>query len=94
MGELECPRGRHHALRRPEEDRVAQQAPEPAQPVTHRRWREVEPLRRAADVALPQDGLEEHQEIQVDPGEVSFVQHLGEIISLDAAGQLGGILVA
>jgi hypothetical protein len=36
-------------------------------------------------VAFFQHGLEQHQQVEVDPGEISFVQHIAEIVSLDSS---------
>jgi hypothetical protein len=47
--------------------------------------RKMQPLRRPADVALREDDLEQHEQIEIDPGKVSLVQHYAEIISLDSS---------
>jgi ketosteroid isomerase-like protein len=44
----------------------------------------VQLVRRAADMALPEHCLEQHQEIQVGAGKINFIQHMAEIISLDS----------
>jgi hypothetical protein len=49
------------------------------------RRRKIQPLRRPADVPLLKDDLEQHEQIEIDPGKVSLVQHNAEIISLDSS---------
>jgi hypothetical protein len=36
-------------------------------------------------MALFQHGLEQHQKIEIGPGEVNFIQHILEIISLESS---------
>jgi hypothetical protein len=45
----------------------------------------MQPHCRARDVALFEHSLKQHQQVEVDPGEISFVQHMTEIVSLDSA---------
>ena len=47
--------------------------------------RKMQPLRRPADVPLLKDDLEQHEQVEIDPGKVNLVQHNAEIISLDSA---------
>jgi hypothetical protein len=45
----------------------------------------MESFRRPADMALFQHCLKQHKKIEIGAPEVSLVQHLSEIISLDSA---------
>jgi hypothetical protein len=49
----------------------------------------MQPARGPAHVALPEDRLEQDEEIEVRTGEIHFIQHVDEIISLDS-DRLGG----
>jgi hypothetical protein len=42
-------------------------------------------LRRATDVQLLHNGLKKHKQIEIRPREVSFIQHIPEIIPLDSS---------
>ena len=55
----------HHALRRPQKQRIVEKPAQPAEAVTDRRRRQVQPLGRAADMPLVQHGLEQHQQVEV-----------------------------
>ncbi|WP_245309181.1 hypothetical protein [Bradyrhizobium retamae] len=46
--------------------------------------RKVQPLRRPADMPLLKDDLEQHEQVEIDAGEINLVQHNAEIISLDS----------
>src|SRR5882724_9525265 len=48
------------------------------------RGREVEPLGRARDLLLLQHRDEQHQEVEINPHELSGIQHVAETISLDS----------
>ena len=67
-GQLRRARGRHHALRRAQEQRIVEQQPQPLQAVTDRGRRQVQPRGGAADVALAQDHLEQRQQVEVGAG--------------------------
>jgi hypothetical protein len=40
-------------------------------------------------MALPDDGFEKHEEIEIGAREISFIQHIAEIISLASASGNG-----
>jgi len=40
---------------------------------------------RSADVSFLQHGFEQNQQVQIDASEISFIQHMAEIVSLDSA---------
>ena len=44
----------------------------------------MQPLRRPADMPLVKDDLEQHEQVEIDPGKVNLIQHNAEIISLDS----------
>ena len=67
-----------------QEKRVVEQPAQPRKAVADGRGREVEALGGAADMALLAHRLEQHEEVEVDPAEINFVQHIPEIVSLDA----------
>ena len=52
-------------------------------PMADRGWRKMQPLRRPADMPLLKHNLEQHQQVEIDPGKINLVQHNAEIISLD-----------
>jgi hypothetical protein len=52
--------------------------------VTDGRWRDVQSVRRAADMALVHDRLEQHQQVEIGSGKINFIQHICEIVSLDS----------
>jgi hypothetical protein len=62
-------RGRH-ALPAPLEQRVVEQRAHPAQRMADRGLRQVELARGRGDAAFAVDGVEHHEEIQVDAGEL------------------------
>ena len=39
----------------------------------------------ARDVTFLEHRLEQHQQVEIDPREISFIQHMAEIVSLDSA---------
>jgi ketosteroid isomerase-like protein len=45
----------------------------------------MQPLCRASDMAFLQHGLEEDQQVEIGAGEIDFIQHIAEIISLDSS---------
>jgi hypothetical protein len=49
------------------------------------RRRKMQLLRRPADVPLLKDDLKQHEEVEIDPGKINFIQHNPEIISLDSS---------
>ena len=75
---------RHDAFRGSQEKRIVEQPAQPRQAVADRRRREVQPLGGASDMAFVAHGLEHHEEVEVDPAKINFVQHISEIVSLDA----------
>ena len=84
LGERFGARRRDHALRMLQEQRIVEQTAQPPEPVADRRRRQLQPLSGAADVALLEDGLEHHEQVQVHAREINFIQHIAEIISLDS----------
>ena len=60
-------------------------SPQSSEAVTDRRRRHVQPHRGATHVALFEHRFEQHQQVEVDAREISFVQHMAEIVSLDSA---------
>ena len=64
-GEVIGPRGRRHAAGAAPEQRVLQRQAQPRQRVAHRRLRELQPLRGAADVARRVDGAEHVQQVEI-----------------------------
>ncbi len=76
--------GRHDAFRSPQEKRVVEQPAQPRKAVADSRGRQVEALGGAADMALLAHRFEQHEEVEVDPAEINLVQHIPEIVSLDA----------
>ena len=85
-GKLRRARRRHDALGRSEEQRIVEQPAQPAEPVADGGGREVQPIGRPADMPLFQHRLEEDQKVEVGSGEINFIQHIAEIISLDSVG--------
>ena len=83
-GQLHGASGRDDALRCPQEQRIIEQAPQPAEAVTDRGRRQAQPLRRSTHVALVEHHLEQHQQVEVGTIEVNCIQHISEIISLDS----------
>lgn len=65
-GELQRAVGRHNAPWRAQEQRVAEQAAQPAEAMADRRRRQIQPRRGAADMALLHNGLEQDQQVEVD----------------------------
>lgn len=45
----------------------------------------MQPMAGPADMPLLQHRLEKHEQVEVDRGQISLVQHLAEIISLDSS---------
>ena len=84
-GQFRRARGRHDALGRSQEQRIVEQPTQPAEPVADGRRRQVQPLGGAADVTLLQHDLEQDEQVEVGSGEINFIQHIAEIISLDSA---------
>ena len=60
-------RRRHHALPAPLEQRVVKQLAQPSQRVADGRLRQVERARRRRDAAFRIDGVEDDEQVQVDP---------------------------
>ena len=56
----------HHAAWGAHEDRIAEQGAEAVERVAHRRLREPDPLGRARDVALGEERVERHEEVEID----------------------------
>ena len=44
----------------------------------------MQPRGSAADVAFREHGLEQHEQVEIHPRQINFMQHIGEIISLYA----------
>jgi hypothetical protein len=82
---LACAFRRDHALRLPQEQRVLHQLAQAAESMAHGRGRHVQARGRARHVAFFEHRLEQHQQVEVDPREISLVQHMAEIVSLDSA---------
>ena len=61
-------RCRHDALGRLEEERIVEQAPEPAKPVADRRRRQAKTIGSTSDMALLEHHVEQDEEVQVDAG--------------------------
>ena len=59
-----------------------QETPEPAQTVADRRWRDIQSIGSARDMAFLQNGAEQHQQAKVDAEEMSGIQHGGDFLSL------------
>jgi hypothetical protein len=73
-----CAIGRYDAFGVFEEQRIVKHAAQPRETVTDRRRREVQVGGRASDVPLAHDRLEQHEQIEIDLRQVSFLHHLGE----------------
>src|SRR5690606_1851681 len=58
---------------------------QPSEPMAHRRRRQLEPLACEPYVPRTEHDIEQHEQVQVDPRKINFVQHVAEIISLDSA---------
>ena len=67
-GQLRRANRRHDALGRSQEQRIVEQLAQPAEPVADGRGREVQAIRRPADVALFQHRLEEDEKVEVGAG--------------------------
>jgi hypothetical protein len=84
---------RNDALRRSQEQRIVEEASEPAKPVADGRRREVQSIRRPADMPLRQDGFEHDEQVEVEAREIDLVQHrhadpLVDAVSLEQAAAL------
>jgi hypothetical protein len=44
----------------------------------------VQSLRRSPDMSLFQNDLEKNEEIEIDAREISFIQHIAEVIAFDS----------
>jgi hypothetical protein len=55
-----------------------------SRPVADGRGRELQAIRRPADVTLFQHHLEQDEKVQVSSGKVNIIQHIAEIISFDS----------
>ena len=67
LAKFQCARCRYDAFWRPQEQRVVQQMAQPPERVAYGGWRQVQPAGCARHMALPQDGMEEDEQIQIDP---------------------------
>ena len=59
--------GERVAARSLDEQRVGEQAAQPPERAARRRLANPEPLRRTGDVPLLEQGVEHHEEVQIDP---------------------------
>jgi ketosteroid isomerase-like protein len=80
---------RHHALGRSEKQRIVEQPAQPAQAMAHGRRGEVQTLSGASDMPLLKHRFEQHEQVQIGSAEISWVQHVAEIVSLDRAAATG-----
>ena len=85
LGQFGGAGGWNHALRRSQEQRIVEQPTQPAKPMTDSGRRKPQPFGRTADVTFLQHHLEQCQQVEVGSRQVSLVQHIREIISLDSA---------
>jgi hypothetical protein len=67
--------GRRHPAARPDQQGIAEQVAQPAERARRRRLAEPDRRRRAGDVLRLEQGVEDDQEIEVDPGEGVAVIH-------------------
>jgi hypothetical protein len=67
--------GRLHAARGPHEQRVVQHLAQLAQAGAHCRLAQADALRRGRDVALCQDGLEGHEQLEVQLKNICFLEY-------------------
>jgi len=65
-------RGGHHPAAGAHEQLVAEQRPETPEGAAHGRLCQADAGRRAGDVALDQEGVEGHQQVQVHPSEMIY----------------------
>ena len=86
-------RGRGDAAADPREQRIVEQHAQAPEPVAHRRLRQSEALRRAADAALGVDRVEDLQQVEVDVVDAHRVniddidrRHAVDAIDIERAG--------
>ena len=73
----------YDTLWRAQEERIVEQPPQPAESMADGRRRQIQPFCRPPDMTLGEHDMEEVEKIEVGAGEVDFIQHDAEIISLD-----------
>jgi hypothetical protein len=71
--------GELHPRARADEQGVAQQGPKPLEGVAHRGLGTRDALGRFSDARRRQEGVEGHQEIQIDGGEIHWVHDLDKV---------------